>query len=60
MYMGYVISKPQMHPWFIWIFWINPLAYAFEALMGNEFAGDVLPCVANNLVPSGPEYSDTR
>ncbi|KAL2827138.1 ABC-2 type transporter-domain-containing protein [Aspergillus cavernicola] len=36
-YMGYMIPKPEMHPWFVWIFWINPMAYGFEALLGNEF-----------------------
>lgn len=24
-YVGYEIAKPQMHPWFVWIYWINPL-----------------------------------
>jgi ATP-binding cassette subfamily G (WHITE) protein 2 (SNQ2) len=26
-----------MHPWFVWIYWINPLSFGFESLMGNEF-----------------------
>ena len=37
LYIGYMIAKPDMHPWFVWLFWINSLAYAFEAFMGNEF-----------------------
>lgn len=57
-YMGYEIRKPAMHPWFVWIYWINPLAYAFESLLANEFHGRVIPCAANNLVPSGPGYTD--
>lgn len=24
-YSGYIIYKSAMHPWFVWIFWINPL-----------------------------------
>lgn len=36
-YTGYTIPKPYMHPWFKWLVWLNPLAYAFEALMVNEF-----------------------
>ena len=56
MYSGYIIQKPKMHPWFEWLFWINPLAYAFDALMSNEFHGKVIPCVANNLIPNGPGY----
>lgn len=55
-YMGYMIIKPLMHPWFVWIFWINPMAYGFEALIGNEFHGQQIPCVGPNLVPNGPGY----
>ncbi|KAK8219845.1 hypothetical protein M8818_000819 [Zalaria obscura] len=58
MYIGYMIPKPEMHPWFVWIYWIDPLSYAFEALMGNEFGGQVIPCVANNIVPLGPGYTN--
>lgn len=45
-------------PWFGWIFWIDPLAYGFEAIISNEFRGTVIPCVLNNLIPSGPGYTD--
>lgn len=58
MYTGYMIPKPQMHPWFVWLYWINPLAYAFDALLSNEFHAKTIDCVAKNLVPSGPGYSD--
>ncbi|RAL58706.1 hypothetical protein DID88_003063 [Monilinia fructigena] len=33
-YTGFIIPRPLMHPWFKWISWINPVAYAFEALFG--------------------------
>ncbi|XPS79103.1 hypothetical protein M3J07_011108 [Ascochyta lentis] len=56
-YMGYMIIKPLMHPWFVWIFWINPMAYGFEALLGNEFHGQDIPCVGPNIVPNGPGYT---
>jgi ABC-type multidrug transport system ATPase subunit len=55
-YMGYMIIKPEMHPWFVWIFWINPMAYGFEALLGNEFHNQIIPCYGPNLIPSGPDY----
>lgn len=58
MYTGYMIPKPSMHPWFVWIYWIDPLAYGFEALAGNEFHQEYIPCVNNNLVPNGPGYTD--
>lgn len=47
-----------MHPWFVWIYWINPMAYGFEAILSNEFRGTIIPCVGNNLVPNGPGYAD--
>ncbi|KAK6215527.1 ABC transporter G family member 19 [Colletotrichum tabaci] len=56
-YMGYMIFKSEMHPWLGWIFWINPMAYGFEALLGNEFHDQELPCVGPNLIPNGPGYS---
>lgn len=59
LYIGYQIPKPQMQPWFVWIFWINPLSYGFESLMANEFEGTTIPCVYNNLVPNYlPQYED--
>lgn len=57
-YSGYMIPKPSMHPWFVWIYWINPLAYAFESLLSTEFHGKTIPCVGMNLVPNGPGYTD--
>lgn len=59
LYIGYQIPKPQMHPWFVWIYWINPLSYGFESLMANEFEGTTIPCVYNNLVPNYlPQYEN--
>lgn len=58
LYCGYFISKPTMHPWFVWIYWIDPLSYGFEALLGNEFHDKIIPCVAQNLIPSGPGYGN--
>lgn len=57
-YMGYMIVKPEMHPWLSWIFWINPMAYAFDALLSNEFHGQNIPCVGPYLVPNGPGYTE--
>lgn len=53
-----MITKPHMKPWFSWIYWLNPLAYGFDALLSNEFHAKVLDCVNVNLVPSGPGYTD--
>ncbi|KAF5658552.1 ATPase [Fusarium heterosporum] len=58
MYSGYLIQKPLMHDWFIWLFWINPLAYGFDALLSNEFHNKIIPCVGYSLVPSGQGFDD--
>jgi ABC-type multidrug transport system permease subunit len=55
-YMGYMIIKPIMHSWFLGIFWINPMAYGFEALLGNESHDQDIPCYGPNLIRSGPSY----
>ncbi|KAF4434587.1 putative ABC1 transport protein [Fusarium austroafricanum] len=48
-YTGFVLPGPYMHPWFKWISYINPLSYAFEALLVNQAHGTNYPC--SNLVP---------
>ncbi|KAJ5902715.1 hypothetical protein N7495_003243 [Penicillium taxi] len=55
-YAGYMIERPSMHIWFGWIFYVNPIAYAFEALATNEFHGKIINCAGANLVPSGSSY----
>nr|POE53616.1 brefeldin a resistance protein [Quercus suber] len=55
-YTGYVIPKPQLltkYIWFGWIYWINPLAYSFEAVQTNEFHNRVMECAPAQLVPQG-------
>ncbi|KAL4757078.1 putative ABC multidrug transporter [Aspergillus foveolatus] len=52
-YTGYVLPVPSMHPWFEWIHYLNPIYYAFEAMIANEFHGRDFDCVA--FVPS---YAD--
>lgn len=48
-----------MHVWFRWIFYLNPGAYAFEALMANEFVGRKFTCVEPDYIPYGPQYSSS-
>jgi ABC-type multidrug transport system permease subunit/ABC-type Mn2+/Zn2+ transport system ATPase subunit len=49
-YTGFSLPVPYMHPWFSWIRWINPVYYAFEALISNEFHGREFECAS--LIPS--------
>ncbi|DBA79271.1 TPA: hypothetical protein ACH3X2_007820 [Trebouxia sp. C0005] len=34
---GFVIRRPFIHPWVIWIYWANPLSYITRAILINEF-----------------------
>ncbi|GIK06980.1 hypothetical protein Aspvir_002633 [Aspergillus viridinutans] len=53
-YTGYLIPPWKMHPWLKWLIWINPVQYAFEAVMSNEFYNLDIQCVRPNIVPDGP------
>ncbi|KAK0375142.1 ABC-2 type transporter [Colletotrichum limetticola] len=59
---GYVIPKPNLLSdaiWFGWIYYINPVAYGFEALQANEFFGREMQCSESQLVPRGPGSDPT-
>ncbi|KAJ5765834.1 ABC multidrug transporter A-2 [Penicillium odoratum] len=55
-YTGFAIPTRDMHPWFRWLNWLNPIAYAFESLMVNEFSDRDFPC--SSYVPQGPGYQN--
>ncbi|KAI9645138.1 Multidrug resistance protein [Ciborinia camelliae] len=57
MYAGFVIPPMEMVPLLQWIMYINPVAYAYESLIINEFYGRIFACA--NLVPTGPSYIGT-
>ncbi|WPH02729.1 Hypothetical protein R9X50_00559700 [Acrodontium crateriforme] len=54
-YTGFVVPIPFMHPWFSWIRWINPVFYAFEILVANEFHGVDFTC--SQFVPAYADLS---
>lgn len=51
-YTGYVIPVKYMVVWFSWIRFINPIFYAFEALLVNELHGQDFDC--SRIVPAYP------
>ncbi|KAK2748770.1 ABC multidrug transporter mdr3 [Myotisia sp. PD_48] len=55
-YTGFTIPIREMRPWFKWINYLNPIQYAFESLMINEFSGREYECAA--FLPSGPSYAN--
>ncbi|KIY64375.1 AtrD, ABC-transporter [Cylindrobasidium torrendii FP15055 ss-10] len=54
-YTGFTIPTRGMVVWFRWINYIDPIGYAFESLMVNEFDGRAFPCLA--YVPTGDTYT---
>lgn len=57
---GYLIPPWKMHPWLKWLIWINPVQYAFEALMANEFHNLEIKCEPPYIVPGGPNASSSH
>ncbi|EGW31336.1 drug resistance protein 1 [Spathaspora passalidarum NRRL Y-27907] len=55
-YTGFVITTREMLGWARWINYINPVGYAFESLMVNEFHGRYFECA--NFVPHGGIYEN--
>ncbi|KAJ5500535.1 CDR ABC transporter [Penicillium expansum] len=60
MYTGYMIPKPQIKNWFVELYYANPMAYAFQAGLTNEFHDKTLPCVGGSLIPHGAGYNDSN
>ncbi|KAF2878465.1 P-loop containing nucleoside triphosphate hydrolase protein [Massariosphaeria phaeospora] len=53
-YSGYVIPVQYMRNWLHWIRYLNPMTYAFESMIINEFEGRKFPC--REFIPAGPAY----
>ncbi|TVY85139.1 ABC transporter G family member [Lachnellula suecica] len=60
-YTGYVIAKPQLlskYIWFGWLYYVNPVAYSFEAVLTNEFSNKIISCAPEEIVPNGAGYTN--
>lgn len=57
MYASYVIYMKDMHPWFVWIAYLNPAMYAMESILANEMFDLKLDCT-ESVVPRGPTYNN--
>ena len=55
-YTGFAIPTRNMLGWSRWINYIDPIGYAFESLMVNEFSGQTYECSA--YVPTGQGYDN--
>lgn len=57
-FTGFVIQIDYMLGWCRWINYINPLAYAFESLMVNEFHNREFECAQFVPSPAFPQYAN--
>jgi len=58
MFCGYIIPRDEIPAYFIWIYWISPFRYAYEALIQNEFFGLTFFCTSAQLQPPDPNIDD--
>ncbi|KAK8877617.1 ABC transporter [Apiospora arundinis] len=56
LYTGLYVPGPQMQIWLFWIKYCNPLYYAYESAMGNEFGNLDYNCSDGDLAPNGQNY----
>lgn len=55
-YAGFILPTSAMQGWLRWLNYLDPIAYAFGAIVANEFAGRAFPC--SGFVPAGPGYGN--
>ncbi|KAI0673639.1 ABC-2 type transporter-domain-containing protein [Trametes maxima] len=53
-YAGYMIPVFQMKRWLFWIYYINPVSYAWVGCMENEFMRISFTCDGTAIVPRNP------
>ncbi|KAH8835157.1 P-loop containing nucleoside triphosphate hydrolase protein [Flagelloscypha sp. PMI_526] len=54
-YSGYTLPVVSMKRWLFWIYYIDPISYAWQSLMENEFSRIELTCDGSYVIPrNGP------
>ncbi|KAJ7597296.1 ABC-2 type transporter-domain-containing protein [Mycena floridula] len=51
LYSGYMIGVAQMKRWLFWIYYLNPVSYAWQGCMENEFMRIALTCDGTSVIP---------
>ncbi|KAF8696867.1 hypothetical protein HU200_036506 [Digitaria exilis] len=60
---GFILARPDVKKWWIWGYWISPLAYAQNAISTNEFLGNkwnILQIESGKNVTVGIEVLQSR
>ncbi|KAG5191975.1 ABC-2 type transporter-domain-containing protein [Tribonema minus] len=53
LFCGFLVPEPDIVPVFIWIYWINPISWAFRTLVLNEFLSPFYKDTCSVEVPAG-------
>jgi hypothetical protein len=48
-------TQIHIYGWWIWMYWANPVSYAFQGLASNEFWGREYSCEDSELMPPTSE-----
>eukprot|EP00178_Gracilaria_changii_P018762 TRINITY_DN539_c0_g1_i4.p1 TRINITY_DN539_c0_g1~~TRINITY_DN539_c0_g1_i4.p1 ORF type:complete len:1392 (-),score=195.93 TRINITY_DN539_c0_g1_i4:1888-6063(-) len=54
LFAGFMKPSSRIQDWLIWIYWIDPIHYVFEALVLNEYEGLRFACEPDELLPPNP------
>jgi ATP-binding cassette, subfamily G (WHITE), member 2, PDR len=55
-YTGFILPTKNMQGWLRWVNYLDPLAYAYEAIVINEFSHRRFDCA--EFVPAGSLYAN--
>jgi len=58
LFSGYILTFNLIPPYWIWIYWINPLAYAMRSLTLNEYTSSKYTPEQSESVINAYEYGD--
>jgi len=57
LFSGFSVPKMQIGNWFIWLYWISPFQWAYQAAIINEYAGETsYYCNEDELFPLRNTY----
>eukprot|EP01132_Coremiostelium_polycephalum_P004250 gene4250-5319_t len=48
---GYMLPRPQIPGWWIWLYYISPLHYLIDMVASNELYGEKFTCTESELIP---------
>jgi len=50
MFAGYMIARPSIPPYWIWVYWLNPFRYVLEAIVVTQMKDVPFYCLEDELI----------